>query len=126
MNIKKVLSSILAASLFAATSAAFAQCGTAGNERAMRVKTSTIGAINQETFQKVESLLKSSTLAELRASNSPELHQLHDEHLVQPIEGGRVVCAEINSGFFQYAKRVRLDREGFSVWVHERDLAIIN
>lgn len=124
---KKTIAAIIATSLAVVAPFAAAQCDiNATGEYAVRIKAHTIGAINQETFTAVESLLESATLDDLAKQNSPELRKLFNDHLVQSLAGGRVVCAEAKTGFFGYAKRVRLEPEGFSVWVREKDIAKID
>jgi len=124
---KKAVLTIIATCLTAVAPFASAECSAnATGEYPVRIKADTIGAINQDTYKVLDSLLKSDTLAGLKKKDSPELRKLYSDHLVENLEGGRVVCAEAKSGFFDYAKRIRLDAEGLSVWVREKDIAKID
>jgi hypothetical protein len=119
--------SIFAVILAMTSSLASAEvCNPGSGEKAVRVKFDTIGAINQATYKVLDSLLASESLSALKTKNSEDLRRLYAEHLVEPVAAGRVVCTDSLTGRGEHAKHVRLESEGFSVWVREKDVAVID
>ena len=120
---KKIILAVTLAASAAITSPAFAANCTPG-QQLVRLTVDTGGAVNSEAYSVLSSLLANESYSALMARQEPKLRKLLADKLVQPVAAGRVFCADPMPRW-DYAKQVRLDKEGFSVFVRERDLVVV-